>query len=201
MSETTDRVIRDNRMLLILVLGIFLMAVTGGGAYLWITRAHNPDGARKLNEGGPQSPVQPAFRNEPITITVYYPANGMLVAGTAAVKRQPDTQAQAREILAAVLSDQHAAQSAVFRDIKLKALYLDGQGTAYIDLVPFQHRDISASAGEEFLAIAAMVNTVMQNFDEIKQVRFLVDGREAQTLAGHIDLSRTYTKRMDLVKQ
>lgn len=200
MSETNDRSIRDNRMLLILVFGIFLIAVTGGGVYLWI-RAHDPDGAQSLNEGGTQSLVQPAFRNEPTTITIYYPANGMLLTSTASVKRQPDTQAQARETLAAALIDQRAVQAAVFRDIKLKAFYLDGQGTAYIDLIPFQRRDISASAWEEFLAISAMVNTVMQNFDEVKQVRFLVDGREAQTLAGHIDLSRTYTKRMDLVKQ
>jgi Sporulation and spore germination len=200
MSETTDRRIRDNRMLLILVLGIFLIAMVGGGAYLW-TRTHDLDGARNSNGGGTQALVQPAFQNEPITITVYYPANGILLAGTASVKRQPDTQAQARETLAAALSDQRVAQTAVFRDIKLKAFYLDGQGTAYIDLMPFQHRDISASAWEELLAISAMVNTVMQNFDEIKQVRFLVDGREAQTLAGHIDLSRPYTKRMDLVKE
>jgi hypothetical protein len=41
----------------------------------------------------------------------------------------------------------------------------------------------------------------MQNFDEIKQVRFLLNGKEAQTLAGHVDLSRTFTKRMDLVRQ
>lgn len=198
MSET-DRSIRDNRMLLILVLGIFFIAAVGG-AYLWI-RTHDPDAAQKSNGEGPQSLVQPAFRNEPLTITVYYPVNGMLLAGAASVKRQPDTQAQARETLAAAFSDQRAAQTAVFRDIKLKAFYLDGQGTAYIDLVPSQQRDVSASAWEEFLALSAMVNTVMQNFDEIKQVRFLVDGREAQTLAGHMDLSRTYTKRMDLVKQ
>jgi hypothetical protein len=46
-----------------------------------------------------------------------------------------------------------------------------------------------------------MVNTLSQNFEEIRQVRFLVDGREVQTLAGHIELSRKFTKRMDLVKQ
>ena len=54
---------------------------------------------------------------------------------------------------------------------------------------------------EELLALYAMVNTLSQNFEEIRQVRFLVDGREAQTLAGHIELSRKFTKRMDLVKQ
>jgi len=186
-------------MLLILVLGIFLIA-GACGAYLWM-RTYDTDNARKSNEGAPQSLAQPAFRNEPITITVYYPVNGILLAGAVSVKRQPDTQAQARETLAAAFSDQRAAQTAVFRDIRLRAFYLDGQGTAYIDLAPSHLRDISASAWEEFLALSAMVNTVMQNFDEIKQVRFLMDGREAQTLAGHIDLSRTFTKRMDLVKQ
>ncbi len=200
MSETSDRSIRDNRILIILVLGIFLITVAGGGAYLWI-RSHEPDSARNSNEGGTQSLVQPTFRSEPIIATIYYPANGMILTSTVSVQRQPDTQAQARETLAAALTDQRAAQTAVFRDIKLKAFYLDGQGTAYIDLIPLQHRDISASAWEEFMAISAMVNTIMQNFDEIKQVRFLVDGRESQTLAGHIDLTRTYTKRMDFVKQ
>lgn len=186
-------------MLYILIIGIALLATAGGG-YLWM-RTHAHDGVQAAAEPGTQSLVLPAFRNEPLTVTVYYPVNGMLVAGTASVKRQPDTQAQARETLGAELSDQRATQTAVFRDIKLKAFYLDGQGTAYVDLAPSQQRDLTASAGEEFLALYAMVNTVTQNFEEIKAVRFLVDGREAQTLAGHVDLSRKFTKRMDLAQQ
>jgi hypothetical protein len=60
---------------------------------------------------------------------------------------------------------------------------------------------VRASAWEEQLAIYALVNTLLQNFEEIKQVVLLLDGGEAQTLAGHMDLSRTFAKRMDLVKQ
>jgi hypothetical protein len=41
---------------------------------------------------------------------------------------------------------------------------------------------------------------LVQNVPEVRQVRFLVDGREVQTLAGHIDLSRSFGKRTDLVK-
>jgi len=89
----------------------------------------------------------------------------------------------------------------VLRDIRLRELYLDAFGTAYIDLSPGPQKDVRASAWEEQLAIYAMVNTLLQNFDGIKTVVLLIDGREAQTLAGHMDLSRTFTKRMDLVKQ
>ena len=200
MSLTTDRAIRDNRLLFVVILVIMLIAA-GAGLFFW-TRTDGASPAQKPEEPIANPLIQPAFRNEPLAVTVYYPVEGTLLSVSASVKRQPDTQAQAREALAAVFADQRAAQTAVFRDIKLKAFYLDGSGTAYIDLTPSSpQRDIRAGAGEELLAIYAMVNTVMQNFEGIKQVAFLVDGRDAQTLAGHVDLSRTFTKRMDLVKQ
>ena len=51
------------------------------------------------------------------------------------------------------------------------------------------------------MAIYAVVNTLTQNFEEIKEVRFLLDGREAQTLAGHIDASVFFSARPDLARQ
>jgi flagellar basal body-associated protein FliL len=199
MSWTTDRTIQDNRLLLIIVLVVVVFVAAGGFLY-FRTRQDAQDTSQKQLEQN-RTLIQPAFRNEPLAVTIYYPVGDQLLSGTASVKRQPDAQAQAREALAAVFADQRAAQTAVFRDIKLKAFYLDGRGTAYIDLTPSSQRDIRAATSEELLAVYAMVNTVMQNFEEIKQVAFLVDGRDAQTLAGHLDLSRMFTKRMDLVKQ
>jgi hypothetical protein len=196
MSQTTDRGIRDNRLLIAVILGIVL--IVAGGFYFQMLR-DAADAARKPAEPDAYPLIQPAFRNEPLSVTIYYPLEGMLVAGTTAAKRQPDTQAQARETIVAALHDRGAAQAPVFRDIKLRAFYLDAQGTAYIDLEP-SALPVRASAWDEQLAVYALVNTLMQNFEEIKQVAFLVDGRDAQTLAGHIDLSRKYAKRMDLVK-
>ena len=196
MSQTTDRGIRDNRLLIAVILGIVL--IVAGGFYFQV-RWDAADAARKRAEPDAYPLIQPAFRNEPLSVTIYYPLEGMLAAGTTAAKRQPDTQAQARETIVAALHDRGAAQAPVFRDIKLRAFYLDAQGTAYIDLAP-SALPVRASAWDEQLAVYALVNTLMQNFEEIKQVAFLVDGRDAQTLAGHIDLSRKYAKRMDLVK-
>lgn len=197
MSERTDRSIRDNRLLLGGII-LFIAAASGAGAYLW-SRMSGPD---------PQNPAEgrPALMqlirlNEPLTVTFYYPFDNMLATGTAAVKRQPDTQSQAQEALGALFADQHASAAAALRDVKLKELYVDASGTAYVDLSPVQRKDVRASAAEELLAVYAVVNTLMQNFEEIRQVRLLLDGREAQTLAGHLDLSRAFTKRMDLVKQ
>ena len=197
MSQTSDRSIRDNRLLFFIVIGIVL--IVAGGFYIQM-RSNAADAARQAAQQNASSLIQPAFRNEPLSVMLYYPQGGMLGAGTAPVRRQPDTQAQARETITTALQDRRAAQAPALGDIKLRAFYLDQQGTAYIDLAS-SSLPVRAPAWDEQLAVYALVNTLMQNFEEIKRVAFLVDGRDAQTLAGHLDLSRKFTKRMDLVKQ
>jgi flagellar basal body-associated protein FliL len=198
MSWTTDRAIRDNRLLLVVVIG--LVFIVAAGAFFYWYRTTSSIAVPKQVEQSRYPIIQPAFQNEPTSVTLYYPGDGMLVASSAPVKRQPDAQAQARETLLALFQDQRAAQAAVLRDVKLRAFYLDSQGTAYIDLATDQQQAVRASAWDEQLAVYAMVNTITQNFEEIKQVVFLMNGREAGTLAGHIDLSRKYEKRTDLIR-
>ena len=197
MSWTTDRAIRDNRLLLVIVIGlVFIVAAV---AFFYWSGRTSPI-AVPMAEQSQYPLIQPAFRNEPISVTLYYPGDGMLVASSAPVKRQPDAQAQARDTLLALFQDQRAAQTAVLRDVKLRAFYLGSQGTAYIDLATDQQQAVRASAWDEQLAVYAMVNTLTQNFEEIKQVVFLMNGRETGTLAGHIDLNRKYEKRTDLIR-
>jgi Sporulation and spore germination len=44
----------------------------------------------------------------------------------------------------------------------------------------------------ESLTILSICATLRANFPDVAQVRFLVDGQERPTLAGHADLTRTY---------
>ncbi len=199
MSERTDRRIRENKPLLVLLVGVVFIASAGG--FLLIKSQHVSPVVPKEAGQSANLPIQPAFRNEPFAVTLYYPLDGLLVAGTVSVKRYPDTQSQAREALTALLQEQKAAQAPVLRDIKLRSFFLDSQGTAYIDLTPVHQQPVRASGWDEQLAIYAVVNTLMQNFDEIRQIVFLMEGKDAETLAGHIDLSRKFSKRADLVRQ
>lgn len=61
-------------------------------------------------------------------------------------------------------------------------------GLAVVDFDgAFVKNFVGGSTGEEFL-IGSVVDT-LTNFPEVKQVRFLVDGQEIETLSGHMDLS------------
>lgn len=44
----------------------------------------------------------------------------------------------------------------------------------------------------ETLTLLSIIETLHANFPQIAQVRFLVDGQQRQTLAGHADLTRVY---------
>ncbi len=50
----------------------------------------------------------------------------------------------------------------------------------------------------ENLTLLSILGTLHANFPQITQVRFLVDGHERDTLAGHADLSRTYLTANDV---
>ena len=199
MPERTDRRI-GNSPLLLAAVAVLLALVVGGAIALWL-RMSASDAVPTKTAGGQAPLSQIIRRDEPLMVMICYPADGLLDCRSAAVKRQPDIQSQVRDVLVALLGDPRAGESAGLRDVRLKALYVDVSGKVFVDLTSPQQKEIRASAWEELLAIYSVVNTVMQNFEEIKQVRFLREGKETQTLAGHMDLSRTFTKRMDLVKQ
>ena len=60
--------------------------------------------------------------------------------------------------------------------------------TARIDLGKETVAALPAGSSAELLAVYAIVNTVTANVPQIKKVQLLVDGQQAQTLKGHIDL-------------
>ena len=53
------------------------------------------------------------------------------------------------------------------------------------------------STGEEFL-IGSVVNTLTE-FSEVKNVKFLIDGKEVETLSGHMDLSEPVERMSSLM--
>ena len=80
------------------------------------------------------------------------------------------------------------------RNSSIRSVTVEG-GLAIVDLDgSIVKHMVGGSTGEEFL-VGSIVDT-LTNFPEVTQVKFLVDGKEIETLAGHMDLS-TPLERMD----
>ena len=134
-------------------------------------------------------------------ISVYYPdvnATG-LVAVTKTVKAQEADKYQAAvEALLAGTDDKKL--TAVFpKKAKLRKVSVSG-GVAKVD---FDKNLISGfvggSTGEEML-VGSLVNTLTE-VPEIKKVQILVEGKEIDSLSGHLDLSRPVERMPELIKK
>jgi len=68
-----------------------------------------------------------------------------------------------------------------------------GSGTlAIVDFTAAFAASQPSGIEPETLTLLSIIGTLHANLPAITQVRFLIDGRTAQTLAGHADLTRTY---------
>ncbi len=74
---------------------------------------------------------------------------------------------------------------------ELHEVYVDTQGTAYLDFSRHLTDGHIGGTQGEFLTVAAILKTIFDAFpNKIKQVQFLIDGNEIETLAGHLNLSQ-----------
>lgn len=76
-------------------------------------------------------------------------------------------------------------------DTTLRAAYLLPEGTVLVDLTgPTLTEGWSTGSHQELMAVYSVVQTVTTNFSEARRVRFLLNGIPAETLGGHVALSR-----------
>ncbi len=84
-------------------------------------------------------------------------------------------------------------------ETKLRELYVNDEGVAYVDFSrDIVEKHLSGSSAE-ISTIYSVVNTLGYNFDGIKKVFILIEGRERETLGGHINLSHPFLPLYDLI--
>jgi spore germination protein GerM len=189
-----------------LAIGGFFVAVV---ALWWILFVVVP-GWRAGNQqatdatAGPTGPPTGASTSaeRKITATLYYVAeDGMsLVPAQREVTFGEPVVNQARLIVDAQLAAvQPPLASAVPPGTKLRALFVTEQGEAFVDLSSEITTNHPGGALEELFTVYTIVNALTVNLPAITHVQILVDGKEADTLAGHVDLRQPLTKNLTWV--
>jgi germination protein M len=82
----------------------------------------------------------------------------------------------------------------------LRALFLTPRGEAYVDL---SREVVTSHAGgsvNELLTIYTIVHALTANLPAISAVQILVEGREVETLAGHVNLQRPLAQNPDWIQ-
>ena len=86
------------------------------------------------------------------------------------------------------------------KETTLKALYITGNGTAYVDFSGEIRTHHPGGVKNEMLTLYSIVNTLILNISDIRNVKILIDGHESDTLNGHIDIRFPINANMLLIR-
>jgi spore germination protein GerM len=136
-----------------------------------------------------------------ITATLFYVSDdGMTLTG---VQREvpfaDGVPLQARAIIEAQLAPAPPLLSAIPSDTKLRDVFVTDRGDAFVDLSPEVSTHHSGGSLDELLTIYTIVNALTTNLPAITHVQILIEGKEVETLAGHVDLRHPLAKGLQWI--
>jgi len=181
---------------------VLLLAAIVVGTILWLRAPRFTSQATPQAAAAP-APVAPAPPGRKIKARLFYVAeDGTKLAGIERdIAYGEGATEQAREIVAAQIAPVvEPLVSAVPRGTALRAVFLTRGGEAYVDL---SREVVAAHPGgtlNELLTVYTIVNALTVNLPAVTSVQLLVDGKEIDTLAGHVDLRQPLAKNLGWVQ-
>ena len=157
-------------------------------------------GAAKPPASAPAAPAPPGRK---IKARLFYVAEDgtrlTSVERDVAYGEGPDEQA--REIVAAQIAPvAEPLVSAIPPGTTLRAVFITKTGDAYVDLSVEARAAHPGGTVNELLTVYTIVNALTVNLPAVTGVQLLVDGKEVDTLSGHVDLRRPLAKNLSWVQ-
>lgn len=172
---------------------------------VWLLFIALPRWAGPAPAGDPGSVAAPATTpgaERRITATLYFISeDGLSLVGVQReVPFEESVAAQARRIVEAQLADPPDPLARAVPDgTSVRGLYVTDRGEAFVDLSDEARDHHHGGALDELFTVYAIVNAVTVNLPAIARVQLLVDGREVDTLAGHVDLRHPLEKNLSWI--
>ncbi len=200
---------RERLFDLALVAGLLLLlAAVSASAPRWSLFLRQP-----LQVAGDEEPLDeaagaaaptpaPSDVQRTINVKLFFPAadGGGLVLEQRTVPFASDLARQIEAVVSALVTgsqQQHAP--ALPPATRVLGAFVSAGGVAYVNLSKDAAVELPGGSRAELHSVYALVDTLTANFPAVKRVQVLLDDRPAQTLAGHVDLSRPLPPDMSLL--
>jgi hypothetical protein len=174
-----------------------VLAAAAGVWLIFFTGARGSGAVAPAATAG--SSAAPAGPERKIKATLYYVSeDGLSLPG---VQREipfgePIVE-QARRIVEAQLAEAPPPYvSPIPAGTSLRALFIGERGDAFVDLSGDVRTKHPGGSLDELFTAYAIVNAITINLPAITRVQILIDGREVDTLAGHVDLRHPLQKNL-----
>jgi hypothetical protein len=191
-----------------------VLMIGGLLAVLATAAATTPRWARLLARGpqpearpagpAPARSGAPAEAEKRINVKLYFEheQQAALVAEDREIAYSGGLAEQIRTVLEELIKGSQAGHLAALpAETRVLGVFVTPRGTAYVDLSREAVSAQLAGSLSERLAVYALVNSITVNFPSVRRVQILLDDHPAETLSGHVDLSRPLSPDMTLVAE
>src|ERR1700722_7565514 len=146
---------------------------------------------RELTQTSPTNP------NSPVTkAKLFWSAgarDGSLMPVSVDLPLAMDPAARAKQVLNTLLAGPIDAELRTLPpDAVLLAFYMLPDGTAIADFSEAMATSTPSGIQSEQMAVDSIAKTLETNVPQVKWLKILIHGQEVDTLAGHLDLTRTF---------
>jgi len=81
--------------------------------------------------------------------------------------------------------------------IKLLDLYMDNEGTIYIDLSDDLRKRFNGDISEEYQLISGLFKNIKSSVPNLRSLKILMEGKEVESFGGHIDISKPISEEIE----
>ena len=115
------------------------------------------------------------------------------ISETRSIFRTDDITLSARQIIHEVMKGPSQEELQIFApEARLRQVFLLEDGIALVDLSRQIVHPLLGGVAVELSALYSITRSLMENIEEIGQARFLVEGQERPTLAGHVSIREPF---------
>ena len=190
MTDDRRRTLLIGGVVVVVVLAVTILATV----FVVVPRWNRGSRTRAASTSAPAAPAAPGRK---IKARLFYVADdGLRLTG---VERDvpfgegPVDQAQ-QIIEAQIAPVAEPLVSAVPPNTKLRAIFVTERGQAFVDFSRELVAGHSGGSMNELLTVYTVVDALTENLPAITSVQVLVEGKQVETLAGHVDLRRPIEK-------
>lgn len=172
---------------------LLLAGVLAGGIYMNRLKQREDLREQVRTSAAPLAPPV-AGPQENVQLMIAYDDDTVLKTERIKLALSREPSARAKQVLRQLLAEysQKPSPHPLAEGAGIKDVFMLPDGLCVVDLnAAFAEGHRSGVMVEE-MTIASMVESLAMNVPEIKRVKFLVEGKERETLAGHADLGMTY---------
>ncbi len=159
-------------------------------------------GSPPSTTAAPRPAAEPSDAQRTISVKLFFesPARPGLVLEDRSVPFSADLSQQIRTVVEELIKGSQAGSVAPLNPAtRVLEVFVTSRGVAYVDLSKEVQQGEPGGGDAERYAVYAVVDTIVENFPAVRRVQILVEDRPADTLAGHVDLSRPLTPDLTLL--